>query len=131
MDELPATEAIDVIINLAGARILGWRWTAKRRQQLLRSRVGVTRSIVDWIAKARQKPRLLLSASAIGYYGTQAKGDQTILTEESKPQPIFMSTLCQEWEQAAQAAGRHGVKTICMRFGLVLGRQGALCTQHG
>jgi uncharacterized protein (TIGR01777 family) len=126
MDELPATQAMHVIVNLAGARILGWRWTAKRRRLLLASRIGITQRVVDWIARAQHKPQLLLSASAIGYYGIQQRGDRRLLTEESNPQPIFMSQLCQEWEHAAQAAARHGVKTVCMRFGLVLGRQGAL-----
>jgi uncharacterized protein (TIGR01777 family) len=126
MSELPSGQSIDVIINLAGARILGWRWTAARKAALRKSRIDLTKSLVEWIASAEQKPRLLLSASAIGYYGIQKRGDDTELTEESSPQPMFMSQLCQEWEAAAQAAGAYGVRVIRMRFGLVLGRQGAL-----
>jgi uncharacterized protein (TIGR01777 family) len=126
MSDLSPCERVDVIINLAGARILGWRWTAARKEVLRRSRIGVTQSIVDWIAKAQQKPSLMLSASAIGYYGTQAQGDDTRLTEESAPAPIFMSQLCQEWEATARQAKAFGVHVIRMRFGLVLGHQGAL-----
>jgi len=69
---------------------------------------------------------MLLSASAIGYYGTQPRGDDTVLTERSGPQPMFMSDLCREWEAAAHQAEAYGVRVACMRFGLVLGRQGAL-----
>jgi len=126
INDLPATQRIDVIINLAGARILGWRWTAARKQVLLKSRIGTTQNIVNWIERATHKPRLLLSASAIGYYGVQARGDAGLLTEASAPQAIFMSKLCQEWEMTAHAVAQHGVKVMCMRFGLVLGNEGAL-----
>lgn len=126
MRDLSPDDAIDVVINLAGARILGWRWSSKRKAALLVSRVQTTRALVDWISTAKRKPKLLLSASAIGYYGIQAPGDDTLLTENAPPQPIFMSQLCQEWEAVAQSAGRYGVTVACLRFGVVFGRQGAL-----
>ncbi|MYM36973.1 TIGR01777 family protein [Duganella sp. FT94W] len=126
MEQLPPSRRVDVIINLAGARILGWRWSAARRAVLRQSRIGLTNKVVQWIASAEHKPALLLSASAIGYYGVQARGDQTELTERHGPQPVFMSDLCREWEAAARGAETHGVRVACMRFGLVLGRQGAL-----
>lgn len=126
INDLPATQHIDVVINLAGARILGWRWTTARKQVLRRSRIDTTKNVVNWIARATHKPRLFLSASAIGYYGIQARGDAGLLQEDSAPQAIFMSQLCQEWEAAAHAATQHGVKVMCMRFGLVLGKEGAL-----
>jgi uncharacterized protein (TIGR01777 family) len=123
---LPASRRIDVIVNLAGARILGWRWSAARKAALRRSRVTLTETVVAWIARAEHKPQLLLTASAIGYYGNQARGDDSILTEAAPPQPMFMSDLCREWEQAALLAGEHGVRVVRMRLGVVLGRQGAL-----
>ena len=123
---LPPATRIDVVVNLAGARILGPRWTDRRKAALRRSRVSLTRDLVDWIGAAAHRPFLLLSASAIGYYGTQAIGDATRLDEAAPPQPVFMSDLCREWEEAAGAAVRHGVRVECMRFGLVLGRGGAL-----
>lgn len=126
MQELPANQHIDVIINLAGARILGWRWSENRKAKLRRSRIALTQSLVEWIRLAEVKPRLLLSASAIGYYGVQAKDDDTELNEDAPPQSIFMSDLCREWESASNAASTLGVKVACMRFGLVLGQQGAL-----
>ncbi|MET0542869.1 MAG: TIGR01777 family oxidoreductase [Variovorax sp.] len=126
LDQIAADEPCDVVINLAGTRILGPRWTARRRQALLDSRVGTTDALVAWIAGRARKPWLLLSGSAIGYYGIQAQGDATGLTEAAPPQDIFMSQLCQRWEAAAGAATRLGVRVTCMRFGLVLGREGSL-----
>jgi uncharacterized protein (TIGR01777 family) len=113
-------------VNLAGARILGPRWSEGRKETLRKSRIGLTRRVVDWIARAQHKPRLFLSASAIGYYGIQKIGDQTALDENAPPQPMFMSDLCREWEEAAGAAAQYGVQVECTRFGLVLGKGGAL-----
>jgi uncharacterized protein (TIGR01777 family) len=126
MDELSANYPLGIIINLAGARVLGWRWTTKRQTILRKSRITLTQSLVDWIAKAEHKPELLLSASAIGYYGIQAIGDNAELTEDSPTQNIFMAKLCHDWEVAAQSAEQYGVKVVCMRFGMVLGHQGPL-----
>jgi uncharacterized protein (TIGR01777 family) len=126
MDELDPASTVDVVINLAGARILGPRWTGKRKEALRASRIGLTRRVVDWIGRARHKPFLFLSASAIGYYGIQQIGDQAALDESTPPQPVFMSDLCREWEEAAGAAAQYGVQVECMRFGLVLGKGGAL-----
>ncbi|MGZ5885216.1 MAG: TIGR01777 family oxidoreductase, partial [Burkholderiaceae bacterium] len=126
MDDLPTTRVIDVIINLAGARILGWHWTSTRKTFLRKSRIDLTKNLIDWIVTAKHKPRLLISASAIGYYGIQQQGDDTELTEESPPQSIFMSQLCQDWEAAAQRASLYGMHVIFMRLGVVLGNQGAL-----
>ena len=126
MTALPATTRVDIVVNLAGARILGHRWTAARKAVLRASRVALTARVVDWIAAAHSKPRMMLSASAIGYYGVQALDDGTGLTEESPPQPVFMSQLCQEWEAEAARAAQHGVQVARTRFGLVLGHGGAL-----
>jgi uncharacterized protein (TIGR01777 family) len=126
MDELAASIRVDVVVNLAGARILGPRWTEQRKSALRRSRIALTRRVVEWIARAEHKPFLFLSASAIGYYGVQKIGDPTALDEAAPSQPVFMSDLCREWEESAQAAAAHGVQVECMRFGLVLGMGGAL-----
>ena len=126
MEALPPQTRIDVVVNLAGARILGPRWSAARKEALRRSRIGLTRQVVDWIARADHKPFLLLNASAIGYYGIQRIGDESELDESSPPQPVFMSDLCREWEEAAGRAAQYGVQVECMRFGLVVGVGGAL-----
>lgn len=126
LEQLAATDTIDVVINLAGARILGWRWTAARQQVLRESRITLTQRLVQWMARAEHKPKVLLSASAIGYYGVQAQNDPQVLSEDSPPQPVFMSELCQEWEAAARQACAYGVPVRCLRFGVVLGDEGAL-----
>jgi uncharacterized protein (TIGR01777 family) len=126
MDELGSAARVDVVVNLAGARILGPRWSEGRKAALRRSRVALTQRVVAWIARAEHKPRLMLSASAIGYYGVQPAGDASALGETAPPQPVFMSELCREWEEAAGAAAQYGVQVECMRFGLVLGMGGAL-----
>lgn len=126
LGDVPTADDIEVVINLAGARILGRRWSARRQKQLLQSREGLTRQLVAWIAARPRPPWLLLSGSAIGYYGVQRQGDATELAEDAPPQDIFMSQLCQRWEQAAQSAVALGVHVSCMRFGFVLGHQGSL-----
>ena len=126
LDAIAEGDRVDTVINLAGARILGMPWTTARREELLRSRVGLTRDLVKWMAARRDKPRCLLSASAIGFYGVQPASDDTPLAEDGPPQSLFMSRLCQAWEQAAEEAVLYGVQVACLRFGLVLGRGGAL-----
>lgn len=126
MKELPVDYPVDVILNLAGARVLGWWWTEARKAALRKSRLGLTQTVVDWIAQAKTKPKLLLSASAIGYYGIQKIGDDTPLDENGHTQSIFMASLCHDWETVAQSATQYGVTVAAMRFGLVLGRGGPL-----
>lgn len=126
LEDLPACDRVDVVINLAGERILGPRWSPRRQAELRGSRLATTRRLVDWMAGARHRPALLLSASAIGYYGVQRDGDDGLLEESAPPQPIFMSTLCQDWETEARRAETLGVRVACLRFGLVLGHGGAL-----
>lgn len=123
--ELEPGVRVDWVVNLAGARILGWPWTAARRETLLASRLGPTRALVDWLAATPHKPRLLLSASAIGWYGVQPPGDDRALAEDAPPQPVFMSELCQRWEaEAAQGWQRARVPVALLRLGVVLGRGG-------
>ncbi|CAN5911238.1 TIGR01777 family oxidoreductase [soil metagenome] len=126
LEEMPPTPAVEVIVNLAGAPIVGPRWTAHRQAELLASREGLTQKLIEWIGTLAVKPWLMLSGSAIGYYGVQSPDDAAELTESSPPQDIFMSRLCQRWEAAAHTAAQHGVRVVCMRFGLVLGHGGAL-----
>lgn len=117
---------IDLVINLAGARILGMPWTESRKKTLIESRVKLTESLVQWMHSREQKPSLLMSASAIGYYGIQAQDDLTELIEDHPPQSIFMSQLCQDWEAAASDAIKDNIAVNILRFGVVLGKGGAL-----
>jgi uncharacterized protein (TIGR01777 family) len=121
LDEISTPERIDVIVNLAGARILAMPWTKTRRAELLDSRLRTTNRVTELIARLANKPEVLINASAIGYYGV--RGDEEI-TEAARGQPIFQSHLCQTWELAAQAAEQHGVRVCRLRFGLVLGADG-------
>ncbi len=117
---------IELVINLAGARILGMPWTPSRKKILINSRVSLTESLVKWMHQREQKPSLFLSASAIGYYGIQVQDDPTECAEDHPPQSIFMSQLCQNWEAAATKAIEGNVAVNILRFGVVLGKGGAL-----
>jgi uncharacterized protein (TIGR01777 family) len=121
LDAIPAETRIDAIVNLAGARILGLPWTRGRRRTLLESRLRTTRALVSLCARLIQPPRVLVSTSAIGYYGV--RGDQR-LDEQAHSQPIFQSQLCEQWEDAATAAESLCARVVRLRFGLVMGRDG-------
>jgi uncharacterized protein (TIGR01777 family) len=126
LQELSPQTEFDVVVNLAGERIIGPRWTPERRKRLVESRVGTTRAVVQWLTRATRKPRLMISASAVGYYGVQPPDDSTALEENSPRSSDFLSDLCQQWEDAARGAGDSGVALAVLRFGVVLGHQGAL-----
>lgn len=123
LDELPVEESFDSVINLAGAGIADRRWTAARKQVLLDSRIQTTRHLVQWMERARQPPAMLLSASAVGFYGA---GRSEPLTEQSPGQPEFAHELCQLWEQEARRAELSGVRVCLLRLGVVLGPGGML-----
>jgi uncharacterized protein len=120
----------DVIINLAGESIAGGRWSAARKQALISSRVQTTQALLDWLdtVPSALRPALVMSASAIGYYGNQAQGDAHALCETDAPrQPRdFGSQLCQLREQACDGFTALGVRHVSLRLGVVLGHQGAL-----
>jgi uncharacterized protein len=126
LDELSPQTEFDAVVNLAGERIMGPRWTPERRKKLTDSRIGTTRAVVAWLARATRKPRLMISASAVGYYGVQPPDDPTALEENSPRRSDFLSDLCQQWEDAARGASECGVALAVLRFGVVLGHQGAL-----
>jgi uncharacterized protein (TIGR01777 family) len=112
----------DAVINLAGEQLIG-RWSDAKKRAIVDSRVGLTKRLVDVIGKAGAKPTVLVSASGVGYYGDA--GD-AVLTESSPGGSDFLATLCRDWENAAHAAEAHGVRVVTLRFGVVLGRGGAL-----
>lgn len=111
----------DVVINLAGAPIAEGRWTPQTKDLLRKSREGTTSAIVTTLAKLKTRPVLLLNASAVGYYGP--RGDEE-LTEEAPSGDGFLASLCREWEGAARAAERLGVRVVLPRIGVVLGKDG-------
>jgi uncharacterized protein len=117
-------EGVDAVIHLSGAGIADSRWTDDRKQVLRSSRVDTTRVLVDSLSRMKQKPRLLMVASAIGYYGL--RGDE-ILTESSTNGTDFLALVCRDWEAEASRAAAMGIRTVALRFGIILsGKGGAL-----
>nr|ABV27423.1 conserved hypothetical protein [Chloracidobacterium thermophilum] len=109
------------LINLAGEPIIGKRWTVEQKKVLHDSRVVTTQNLVTAIAQAKNKPSVLVSASAIGIY---PKNEEAELDETSPFADDFLGKLCQEWEDAAKVAEIHGIRTVLLRIGVVLGRDG-------
>jgi uncharacterized protein len=112
--------AHDVIVNLAGASIFN-RWTAEYKEIMRRSRIETTRNLVRALAKPGKRTRLLLNASAVGYYGS--RGDEE-LAEDSPPGHDFLANLVKDWEAAAIEAEQYGVRVVLCRFGIILGEGG-------
>ncbi|MFZ2449010.1 MAG: TIGR01777 family oxidoreductase [Methylovulum miyakonense] len=123
LKQLKPNQNYQAIINLAGAPIFDSRWTEARKQLIRNSRIALTEELVNWIGRMEVKPELLISGSAIGYYGNQ--GD-TELTEDSAVRTDFPQQLCQDWEQAAAQAGQFGVRVCLIRTGLVIAQGGGL-----
>jgi uncharacterized protein (TIGR01777 family) len=117
----PAAVGADAVVNLGGASVAKGRWTPKRKQLLRSSRVDTTRALVQALAKMAARPRALVSASGIGYYGN--RGDET-LYEQSAPGNDFPADLARDWEAEAIKAEVLGIRVVCVRFGVVLGRDG-------
>ena len=121
LTDLPADYCPEVVINLAGAPIADLPWTAARRQVLRDSRIRLTAELVAWLKTRPCLPQVVLSASAVGYYGD---GGELFLDETSIPAPGFAHDLCHAWEQEALHLEALGVRVCVMRFGIVLSRQG-------
>ena len=121
-----AVETCDAVVNLAGEPLLGGRWTARRRATLRRSRVGVTVDLVGAITAASRRPSVLVSGSAVGYYGDRA---DELLAEDSDPGSGFLAELCREWETEARGADALGLRVAVLRTGVVLGRGGGALAQ--
>jgi hypothetical protein len=126
LDQLASDARIDAIVNLAGEPIGNALWTETKRRKIIDSRVGMTGDVVSLIARLERKPSVLVSGSAIGWYGLWQ--DQP-LTESAKSHACFSHELCEAWENAAHAAEAHGVRVVCLRIGLVLGTEGGFITR--
>jgi len=113
-------ENLDAVVHLAGENIAG-RWTEFKKVRIRESRVKSTRLISESLASLAQPPKVLVSASAIGYYGD--RGEET-LREESPPGTLFLSQVCREWEAATEPAVRRGIRVVNLRIGFVLSPAG-------
>jgi hypothetical protein len=126
LDQLPSDTPIDAIVNLAGEPIANGLWTRARRRRILASRLRMTGRIVRLIARLATPPKVLISGSAIGWYGLWQ--DES-LTEFDGGKRCFTHRVCEAWEQAARRAQQFGVRVVRLRTGLVLGTEGGLLSR--
>ncbi|OPA94165.1 TIGR01777 family protein [Pseudomonas fluorescens] len=118
---------VDAVVNLAGAPIADRPWTKKRKALLWSSRISLTETLLAWIESQEQKPSVLISGSAVGWYGD---GGERELTEASGPvQDDFPSQLCIAWEETALRAEALGVRVVLVRTGLVLAAKGGFLSR--
>jgi uncharacterized protein (TIGR01777 family) len=126
--DLSSIEGVDAVINLAGENIYG-RWTKEKKSRILSSRVQSTKFLCKSLASLNKPPKVLVSASAIGYYGSNNIGDE-ILSEDNSPPPAdshdFLSEVCYQWENATEIAKQAGIRVVNIRIGVVLGAAGGM-----
>jgi uncharacterized protein (TIGR01777 family) len=113
----------EAVVHLAGENIADDRWTDAKKQRIRDSRVKGTQLLSETLAGLRQRPRVLVSASAVGYYGHRG---EEVLTEESGSGKGFLAEVCRQWEAATQPALQAGIRTVHLRNGLVLGADGGV-----
>jgi len=116
-----ALRGAEVVFNLAGEPAADGRWTAGKKRRIRDSRVVGTRNLVEGLAALDERPRVLVSASAVGYYGD--RGDE-LLDERSSPGQDFLAEVCIDWEREAMAAERLGMRVVCVRIGVVMSPAG-------
>jgi uncharacterized protein len=121
-----AFEGVEAIFHLAGDSVASGRWTAAKKARIRSSRVTGTTNLVEGLRKLKQRPRVLVSASAVGYYGT--RGDE-VLEETAQPGTDFLAQVCQEWEAAAGRAREVGLRVVTARTGMVIGQRGGALAQ--
>lgn len=121
LEDLSSGEIINAIINLSGEGIADRLWTKKRKQKLLDSRINITEQLIAYVARARQKPSVMISGSAVGYYGSNGESE---LDETTDNTDDFAQQLCKQWEAAAEPVRKHGVRLCILRTGLVIGNDG-------
>jgi uncharacterized protein (TIGR01777 family) len=115
-------DGIDAVVHLAGKPI-ALRWTEETKQAILDSRVPATTMLAQTVARLPHKPRVFISASAVGFYGS--RGDQS-LDEASAPGDGFLADVCRQWEEASRPARDAGIRTVQLRTGIVLSRAGGM-----
>ena len=123
---LPELSPYQAIVHLAGEPIFGKRWSPEQKERIRVSRASGTRKLVEALAKANPRPAVLVSGSAIGFYGD--RGDE-VLAEDASPGDDFLARVCAEWEEEARGAERAGVRTVLLRTGIVLGPDGGALKQ--
>ncbi len=127
LDELTADTTLDVIVNLAGEPIANGRWTKTKKQKIINSRINTTNKVIALIHRLHNKPRVLISGSAVGYYGS--KLEDTELNEDAPTTNEFTHQCCDAWEKSALQAQAEGVRVCLLRTGIVLGKNGGALQQ--
>ena len=126
LDQIDGEAQIDAIINLAGAPLGEKRWSDSYKRELMESRLGMTERVIKFCKRLSRRPAVILSASAIGYYGS--RGDN-VLTEVSSAGTNFSSKLCRDWEALWSSVVYPETRVCCLRFGVVFGRSGGALKQ--
>jgi uncharacterized protein (TIGR01777 family) len=116
-----AFEGVDAVFHLAGEPVAEGRWTREKKDRIRDSRVLGTHNLVTALDSLKTRPRVLIAASAVGYYGS--RGDE-ILDETSKPGEDYLAEVCQAWEEEALGASPLGIRVVTVRIGIVLGKEG-------
>jgi uncharacterized protein (TIGR01777 family) len=119
--KIPKNDKIDVVINLAGENISSGRWTSSKKEEIKNSRVEGTSLLSEFFSKAKYKPKVFISGSAIGLYGNN---EDQILTENSAKGSGFLADVCELWENSAKSIQVSEVRTVFLRFGMILSFQG-------
>ena len=125
-DQLSSIQQVDLVINLAGAGIADKRWTDKRKEELLQSRLKTTQALIDWFKQLAVKPKQFLSGSAIGWYGSHGNN---VIDETSNAESGFSHDLCEQWEQCALQATQLGIPTTLLRTAVALDPAGGMLKQ--
>lgn len=121
-----AFENVGTVIHLAGENIASWRWTWLKKTRILNSRILGTRLLCETLASLQNPPRVLIAASAIGFYGDRG---QEILTEESDSGNGFLASVCKQWEEATEPAREAGIRVVNLRIGIVLSSAGGVLSR--
>ena len=114
-------EGFDGVVHLAGENLAEGRWTEEKKRRIRESRTKGTQLLSETLAKLTEQPEVLVSASAVGFYGS--RGDE-LLTEQSAAGEDFLAEVCREWELATHAAAQSGVRVVQLRFGVILSNEG-------
>ncbi|NKB62399.1 MAG: TIGR01777 family protein [Gammaproteobacteria bacterium] len=122
LSQLNENDVFDAVINLAGEPIAEKTWRTRQKQRIWNSRIDTTEAVVDYLSSLRTKPEVLISGSAVGYYGVGK--DSGPIVEGAQGDNSFSSMLCRDWESKARRAESFGVRTCLLRTGIVLGKRG-------
>jgi uncharacterized protein (TIGR01777 family) len=126
LDQIPADAHLGAIVNLAGEPIADGLWTDAKRRRIVQSRLAMTADVVRLVARLETKPEVLVSGSAVGWYGLR---EDEWLVESADGCECFSHTVCDVWENEAKKAREHGVRVVLLRIGLVLGTEGGMLSR--